>query len=325
MSVDDQQWQRKNVEGALFLVRRRTNPVYQLVVLNKVSAANHAEDVRPGMELEVNAPYLMYTYGDDEVHGVWFYEKADLERVGALLQTLLREPVPLPEPSPAPRRAGGAAGASGAGDGDAFWDRQVNVTEASIPPGHAMPPPQLQPLAPMQQQQQQPQQPQSAGGGLDALLRQAQAKAGPVPGPSSMTPAPAPPPPPPQAPPALLTPSFLLASARPAAPAAVPVSASPAPAPAGPLAAAANGHTLQALLARAARPPVPPAPAPPMPPAPMSPYAPGGAGGAGASAAGGGGAGPARERLRAVLVRALQRDEVVDALAVELRAAGLMM
>ena len=81
MSVDDQQWQRKNVEGALFLVRRRSHPRHQLVVLNKVSAANHAEDVRLGMELV--RPNLLERLRLDD--------RNSIERIGRLRNRYVRD------------------------------------------------------------------------------------------------------------------------------------------------------------------------------------------------------------------------------------------
>jgi mRNA-decapping enzyme 1B len=103
MSVDDQQWQRKNIEGSLFLIKRRSQPRFQMLVLNKLSTGesicihvssptthtqaarcccsccpeqactyiagtdNYIETVHGGLEMETNPPYLMYTHGNDEV------------------------------------------------------------------------------------------------------------------------------------------------------------------------------------------------------------------------------------------------------------------
>eukprot|EP00878_Enallax_costatus_P014277 GHUV01014934.1.p1 GENE.GHUV01014934.1~~GHUV01014934.1.p1 ORF type:complete len:123 (+),score=13.23 GHUV01014934.1:130-498(+) len=67
MSVEDQQWQRKNIEGSLFLIKRRTQPRFQMLVLNKLSTDNYVENVHGGLEMESNPPYLMYTHGNDEV------------------------------------------------------------------------------------------------------------------------------------------------------------------------------------------------------------------------------------------------------------------
>eukprot|EP00775_Hariotina_reticulata_P003775 gene3775-4034_t len=98
MSVDDQQWQRKNIEGSLFLIKRRSQPRFQMLVLNKLSTDNYIETVHGGLEMETNPPYLMYTHGNDEIHGIWFYDENDLQRLSSLLHKILNQ---LPKPDAA--------------------------------------------------------------------------------------------------------------------------------------------------------------------------------------------------------------------------------
>eukprot|EP00877_Chromochloris_zofingiensis_P001319 jgi/Chrzof1/11188/Cz05g27120.t1 len=152
MSCEDQQWQRKNIEGSLFLLKRRSQPRFQMIVLNKLSTDNYMETIHGGLELEVNSPYLMYTHGNNEIHGIWFYESADLEKFGNLLKKILLQ---LPKPdtapgaaavaepaaaSPPPATAAAASGTAAAvaaaarsGGDDAFWDKSVEVTEDTMP------------------------------------------------------------------------------------------------------------------------------------------------------------------------------------------------
>ncbi|KAF6257964.1 Dcp1-like decapping family-domain-containing protein [Scenedesmus sp. NREL 46B-D3] len=167
MSVNEQQWQRKNIEGSLFLIKRRTQPRFQMLVLNKLSTDNYIETVHGGLEMETNPPYLMYTHGNDEIHGIWFFEEADLHRLAGLLQKVLNQlprpdgtaaaaaaaaaaaqqqqqhyqPAPLPaaQESSQPRAEAAAAGGA-AGEGDAFWDRSVHVTEDTLPAGQHLVP-----------------------------------------------------------------------------------------------------------------------------------------------------------------------------------------
>lgn len=171
MSVDDQQWQRKNIEGSMFLIKRRSSPRFKMVVLNKLTTDNYMETVHGGLELELNPPYLMYTHGDDEIHGVWFYDASELDGMGKILKKIVDQlpkpdagaaaaaaaaalppqllsppsgPAPAPASSPLlaplpppaaalPAAADGAASGGGRGRGDdAFWDRSVTVTEDAI-------------------------------------------------------------------------------------------------------------------------------------------------------------------------------------------------
>jgi hypothetical protein len=78
-----------------------------------------------------------------QIHGIWFFEEADLNRVSALLNKILAQ-LPKPDagvtyiqhpepaaaveaPPPAPVHTEPAS--SG---GDAFWDRPVHVTESTL-------------------------------------------------------------------------------------------------------------------------------------------------------------------------------------------------
>ena len=63
-----------------------------------VPAENYSEAIHGGLDFEVNAPYLMYTHGNAEIHGIWFYEKPDLERFGGLLQRI-KHGLPRPDSS----------------------------------------------------------------------------------------------------------------------------------------------------------------------------------------------------------------------------------
>lgn len=79
-----------------------------------------------------------------QIHGIWFFEEADLHRVAALLSKILAqlpkpdsgvtyiqppEPAAVEPPPPAPIAHPEPAASSG---GDAFWDRSVQVTESTL-------------------------------------------------------------------------------------------------------------------------------------------------------------------------------------------------
>jgi mRNA-decapping enzyme 1B len=85
MHVTSQQWTRKNVEGSLFLLKRKSQPRFQMMVLNKLATENYIETIHGSFDFEVNAPYLMYTHGNSEIHGIWFYDEDDLHRLSTLL------------------------------------------------------------------------------------------------------------------------------------------------------------------------------------------------------------------------------------------------
>lgn len=83
--VPTRRWARKDVEGSLFLVKRRGTPRFQIIILNKKSADNYVEDVGGGFQCELNPPYLLYRNKLGEVVGIWFYEEADCKRIAQII------------------------------------------------------------------------------------------------------------------------------------------------------------------------------------------------------------------------------------------------
>lgn len=74
---------RKNVEGTLFVVKRRTLPRFQFVVLNRLSTENCRVDLLGEFEFELSPPYLLYR-SSKEVNGIWFYRQEECDEMSAL-------------------------------------------------------------------------------------------------------------------------------------------------------------------------------------------------------------------------------------------------
>ncbi|PNW81015.1 hypothetical protein CHLRE_07g339250v5 [Chlamydomonas reinhardtii] len=156
MVVESSQWTRRNVEGSLFILKRKSSPRFRLMVLNKLSTENYFEDIHAGLAFEKNPPYLMYTHGNAEIIGVWFYEQGDLSRVEEVLERIKHlqqahdeeqalaaqaaqgqaappavppqthtPPPSRPAPATPPKPAGPPAAK---GDDDAFWDKPVTAS-----------------------------------------------------------------------------------------------------------------------------------------------------------------------------------------------------
>jgi hypothetical protein len=85
----NKKWTRKDVEGSLFVVKRRGTPRFRFIILNKKSADNFIEDVGGGFACEANPPYLLYkSSSHNQVIGIWFYDKEDFAKIAALLQKI---------------------------------------------------------------------------------------------------------------------------------------------------------------------------------------------------------------------------------------------
>jgi len=83
------QWSRKDVEGPLFVVKRRTQPRFQFIVMNRRSAENLVEDLLSDFEYEINLPYLLYRNANQEVIGIWFYDPRECDEVVKLFSRIL--------------------------------------------------------------------------------------------------------------------------------------------------------------------------------------------------------------------------------------------
>lgn len=76
-------WKRKEIEGALFFVRRSVTPEYAFVVLNKLNTMNLVQKITKDLETNVQQPYLMYKNSENEIYCVWFYDRDNCPRLNS--------------------------------------------------------------------------------------------------------------------------------------------------------------------------------------------------------------------------------------------------
>ncbi|KAL8094915.1 hypothetical protein AgCh_036430 [Apium graveolens] len=82
-------WNRKDVEGSLFVVKRNTQPRFQFVVMNRRSTENLVENLLGDFEFELQVPYLLYRNEAQEVNGIWFFNPKECEDVANLFTRIL--------------------------------------------------------------------------------------------------------------------------------------------------------------------------------------------------------------------------------------------
>ena len=68
---DTQAWDRKNVEGSLFIVARSSAPAHQFVVLNRLSSENLVESITEDFQTELTDQFLLYRTHKAEILGIW--------------------------------------------------------------------------------------------------------------------------------------------------------------------------------------------------------------------------------------------------------------
>lgn len=96
-------WDRKGVEGSLFVVERTTEPRYQFVVMNRLSSENLIETVDADFQTELTDQFLLYRNLKQEILGVWFYSPGERTAISELLTSLTAGgDAPANEPPPPP-------------------------------------------------------------------------------------------------------------------------------------------------------------------------------------------------------------------------------
>lgn len=88
-NIDLNHWNRKDVEGSLFVVKRNTQPRFQFVVMNRRNTENLVENLLGDFEFELQVPYLLYRNASQEVNGIWFFNPQECEDVANLFTRIL--------------------------------------------------------------------------------------------------------------------------------------------------------------------------------------------------------------------------------------------
>ncbi|CAI5511264.1 unnamed protein product, partial [Closterium sp. Naga37s-1] len=80
---------RKDVEGSLFVVKRKEQPRFQFIVMNRRAPDNLIEDLLGDFEYEVQPPYILYRNRGQEVNGIWFYSLKECHDAANLFSRIL--------------------------------------------------------------------------------------------------------------------------------------------------------------------------------------------------------------------------------------------
>lgn len=85
------EWDKTNIEGALFVYKRVDNPLYSVFILNRNSPENLIEPVVKELDLQLQNPFILYKNKQGLIYGIWFYNKDDCYRISDTLQRLIQE------------------------------------------------------------------------------------------------------------------------------------------------------------------------------------------------------------------------------------------
>ena len=104
-------WKRSDIEGTLFLVKRCSAPRFRMIVVNSKRIDNFMEEVDGSLECEVLQTFLLYTRGNNQLYGIWFYDEKNCEEFGNYLKRIVKGmPKASPSGTPTIREKVSAAG-----------------------------------------------------------------------------------------------------------------------------------------------------------------------------------------------------------------------
>lgn len=85
------EWEKTDVEGALFLYSRTGEPQYNAFVLNRLSTINLIEPINEGLDLQLQEPFLLYRTSGGQIHAIWFYDRDECVKIAKAVEKLVAE------------------------------------------------------------------------------------------------------------------------------------------------------------------------------------------------------------------------------------------
>ncbi|CAF0803806.1 unnamed protein product [Rotaria sordida] len=89
--AEKREWERKDLEGTLFVYERICKPYHGFVILSTVSRETFVQIIKPSMEFKHTPTYeafLQYKVDVGDIYGIWFISKNDCPRVTECLKCL---------------------------------------------------------------------------------------------------------------------------------------------------------------------------------------------------------------------------------------------
>ncbi|KAL7457981.1 hypothetical protein ACHAWC_011251 [Mediolabrus comicus] len=96
-------WNKTDIEGPLFIVKRSCSPRFKLIVMNRNSQENLEVGVNGTMEMQLREPYLIFrdnnnssnnnnnsTTSDETIRGLWFHNDNERKSVHTYLENVVK-------------------------------------------------------------------------------------------------------------------------------------------------------------------------------------------------------------------------------------------
>ncbi|KAG7270298.1 hypothetical protein CRUP_030198 [Coryphaenoides rupestris] len=112
------EWEKTEVEGTLFVYTRLASPRHGFTIMNRLSMENLTEPITKELDFQLQDPFLLYRNARLVIHGIWFYDKQDCQRIAQRMKALTQQEQALAQSQGGLLRSpGGGVGTGGAGGG----------------------------------------------------------------------------------------------------------------------------------------------------------------------------------------------------------------
>jgi len=102
-STTTAQWEKKNVEGSLFVTKRSDAPRFKLIILNRSSTENLEVPITATFQMQVKEPYMIFRDGtaaagggisstgaNETIRGIWFHDGKERDQIASYLEQVVK-------------------------------------------------------------------------------------------------------------------------------------------------------------------------------------------------------------------------------------------
>ncbi|NXK36314.1 DCP1A enzyme, partial [Piprites chloris] len=90
-SPKDNEWEKTDIEGTLFVYRRSASPYHGFTIVNRLNMHNLVEPVNKDLEFQLHEPFLLYRNASLSIYSIWFYDKNDCHRIAKLMAKVVEQ------------------------------------------------------------------------------------------------------------------------------------------------------------------------------------------------------------------------------------------
>ncbi|TMW54640.1 hypothetical protein DOY81_000171 [Sarcophaga bullata] len=87
---EQNEWEKTDVEGAFFIYSRNAQPFHSIFINNRLNTTSFVEPITSQLELQAQAPFLLYRNERSRIRGFWFYNSLECDRISKLVSQLVQ-------------------------------------------------------------------------------------------------------------------------------------------------------------------------------------------------------------------------------------------